>query len=197
MALFQQFRQFACPVHESNFQGLFGPDAATGKNQLFGFSPANQTGQALSAAGSRNNGQARFGQSHRSVGRGNANITGQGQFSSPAQCDAVHSRNHRFVEFFDGRKQISNRKYVFFHLLRFQGGPFFQISARTEGLLPCSRDDDDTHILAESIGGNLVSQSTQHGKIERIHHLRPIQLDRGNTVFLCHQQHFFTHPRPP
>ena len=78
----------------------------------------------------------------------NPDIGGQRQLGAASQGNAVDCGNDRFVQVFNGGKQISNGQNVFLDLGRAQGGPFLQVRAGAKCFFARAGNNDNTDIRA-------------------------------------------------
>ena len=170
-------------VHQPAGQGGFCVDHAAREHHFHGLAFADDLGQALRAAVTRNHAEAHFRKAHPGVGRSDAHVCRHGQFESATEGKPVDGGHHGLAALLDPVKQVAlSAPCQVLALGLVEVRKFLDVRAGHKGFLARARQDDDPHIVVVLGGFEGGTQGVNDAAVERVERFGTVNRQGEDSV---------------
>ena len=164
-------------------------DRVAGEHDLLGDAGADQTRQALRAAGPRQQTQLDFRLSHLRIRRHDAHVARHAHFHAAAQRQAVDGCQRRLAQALDGAQAgMQPTGQLLGPARRQQAGKFLDVKAGAEGPLAVAGDDGHPHLRVVGQPGEARRQFLHHLRVQHVQR-RIGERNDGQRAFLVQANH--------
>ena len=139
-------------IDESDAEGLIGADGASGIDELFGHTHANEACQAYRAAESGDDAQTHFGLAELGVVAADADVASHGELAAAAEGEAVDGGDDGDMERLDLAEHSGTAAAEGLALRHVEGRHLADVGAGHETLLAVAGDDEAAVTVAVEVG---------------------------------------------
>lgn len=164
-------------VDEAGFMRFVGGDEAAGEHHFHGEGFTNGAGEALGAAGARDDPEFYFRLTEAGGFAGNDHIAEHREFAAAAEGEPADCGDDRFLDFFDG---IPGAELV--DIIHIDGGftgHLFDIGAGGESFFVAG-EDDGADLVVRIEGFQRVPEFAHQFEVKGVQLFGPVQLDVGH-----------------
>src|SRR5258706_1671385 len=180
----QEFSWFVNTSHQAGTLRLFRGNHLAGKAKLMRNALPTEPGETLRYTESRNDAEFHLRLPEFCGPARNANRATKSQLAPPAKCKSINRANRRLAHRFKVvcNALAGNRK--FFSVNRSALGQFADVGPCNKCFFACARQDQDTYGTIIPRVNKRLAQLIDSLIVQRIQHLRPVESDVSNPIFL-------------